>query len=45
MPRPRALELLGRASLPVFCAQLVMVLLALALLGASAALRASGASR
>jgi hypothetical protein len=34
LPRPRALELLGRASLPVFCAHLVMALLALALLGA-----------
>ena len=35
LPRPRALELLGRAALPVFCAHLVMVLLALALLGAA----------
>ena len=35
MPRPRALELLGRASLPVFCAHLVLVLLALAYLGAA----------
>ncbi|MBL0919298.1 MAG: OpgC domain-containing protein [Hydrogenophaga sp.] len=35
MPRPRALELLGRASLPVFCAHLVVSLVALALLGAA----------
>lgn len=35
MPRPRALELLGRASLPVFCAHLVVSLAALALLGAA----------
>lgn len=33
LPRMRVLELLGAASLPVFCSQLVVVLLALALLG------------
>lgn len=33
LPRPAALELLGRASLPVFCAHLVVALLALALAG------------
>jgi hypothetical protein len=35
LPRLRALETLGAASLPVFCAHLVLVLLALALLGAA----------
>jgi hypothetical protein len=35
MPRPRALELLGRASLPVFGAHLLLVLLALAFFGAA----------
>jgi peptidoglycan/LPS O-acetylase OafA/YrhL len=35
MPRPRALELLGRASLPVFSAHLLLVLLALAFFGAA----------
>ncbi len=35
IPRPRALELLGRASLPVFCAHLVVSLGALALIGAA----------
>jgi hypothetical protein len=35
LPRPRALELLGRASLPVFCAHLLLVLLALAYFGAA----------
>ncbi|MDQ3058584.1 MAG: OpgC domain-containing protein [Pseudomonadota bacterium] len=34
IPRPRRLEALGAASLPVFCAHLVVVLLALAFLGA-----------
>ncbi len=34
LPRLPALETLGRASLPVFCAQLVVVLLTLSLLGA-----------
>ena len=33
LPRLRALEVLGAASLPVFCAHLVIALLALALLG------------
>jgi hypothetical protein len=33
LPRLRVLEMLGAASLPVFCAHLVVVLLALALLG------------
>ena len=33
LPRLRALELLGRAALPVFCAHLVISLVALALLG------------
>jgi hypothetical protein len=33
MRRPRTLELLGRASLPVFCAHLLLVLLALAFFG------------
>ncbi len=33
LPRLRALELLGRASLPVFCAHLVLALLALATVG------------
>jgi len=33
LPRLRVLELLGAASLPVFCAHLVLVLLALALMG------------
>ncbi len=36
LPRPRFLESLGMASLPVFCAHLVIVLLALALVGGSA---------
>jgi hypothetical protein len=35
VPRPRALELLGRASLPVFGAHLLLVLLALAFFGAA----------
>jgi peptidoglycan/LPS O-acetylase OafA/YrhL len=35
MPRPGWLETLGRASLPVFCAHLVLVLLTLGFLGAS----------
>ncbi|AVS89128.1 acyltransferase [Paracidovorax avenae] len=34
MPRPRWLETLGAASLPVFCAHLVVVLLAISLMGA-----------
>ncbi|HSW17923.1 MAG TPA: OpgC domain-containing protein [Ramlibacter sp.] len=34
LPRLRALETLGQASLPVFCAHLVVVLLTLSLLGA-----------
>ncbi len=33
LPRPRFLETLGAASLPVFCAHLIIVLLALALFG------------
>jgi len=33
-PRPRVLETLGAASLPVFCAHLVLVLVTLALVGA-----------
>jgi hypothetical protein len=39
MPRLRWLETLGMASLPVFCAHLVMVLLALALFGPASAQR------
>jgi len=35
IPRPHWLETMGAASLPVFCAHLVIVLLALALVGAS----------
>jgi hypothetical protein len=35
MRRPKTLELLGRASLPVFCAHLLLVLLALAFFGAA----------
>lgn len=35
MPRWRALETLGKAALPVFCAHLVLALLALALFGAA----------
>lgn len=35
LPRVRALEGMGRAALPVFCAHLVVALLALALFGAS----------
>ena len=35
MPRPRWLETLGRASLPVFCAHLVLVLLTLGFFGPS----------
>jgi peptidoglycan/LPS O-acetylase OafA/YrhL len=34
LPRVRALETMGAASLPVFCAHLVLALLALALFGA-----------
>jgi hypothetical protein len=37
LPRVRALETLGAASLPVFCAHLVLALLALALFGAPVA--------
>lgn len=40
LPRAAALELLGRQSLPVFCAHLVVALLALALFGAADAQRA-----
>ena len=36
LPRSAVLETLGRAALPVFCAHLVAVLLALALVGAAA---------
>jgi hypothetical protein len=36
MPRPRFLVALGMTSLPVFCAHLIVVLLALALVGGSA---------
>lgn len=39
MRRPKTLELLGRASLPVFCAHLLLVLLALALFGAANPIR------
>jgi hypothetical protein len=35
MRRPRTLELLGQASLPVFCAHLLLVLLALTFFGAA----------
>lgn len=40
LPRVAVLELLGRQSLPVFCAHLVVALLALALFGAADAQRA-----
>lgn len=39
LPRSRALETMGTASLPVFCAHLVLVLVALALVGAPTATR------
>jgi hypothetical protein len=39
LPRPRLLEMLGAASLPVFCAHLVLALLALAVFGAPNAQR------
>lgn len=39
MPRLPALEMLGTASLPVFCAHLVVVLLVLAFFGANPAIR------
>jgi peptidoglycan/LPS O-acetylase OafA/YrhL len=35
LPRPRVLEALGAASLPVFCAHLVLAMLALAVFGAA----------
>ncbi len=39
LPRPRPLELLGRQSLPVFCAHLVIVLFTLAFFGSVETLR------
>lgn len=42
LPRPRPLELLGRQSLPVFCAHLVIVLFTLAFFGSVQVVRAPG---
>jgi peptidoglycan/LPS O-acetylase OafA/YrhL len=42
LPRPHWLESLGRASLPVFCAHLVVVLIALAWFGEANAQRSWG---
>lgn len=42
LPRLRVLEMLGAASLPVFCAHLVLVLLVLALMGGTETRRAVG---